>query len=148
MAFSAMFRRVITKTQSQHSLRLLTSRLFIRDTNISTTNKIVENGASVNSYRCYSAQTSSVGGVGVGLPSYMRGAVFWEPNKPLTIEDFRMPRPKSGEILIKTKGIFLFLLKFPFLVFLSWILHLVHYSTASFFAADKMHAKKVCLSLN
>uniref|UniRef100_A0A2N9IA52 Enoyl reductase (ER) domain-containing protein n=1 Tax=Fagus sylvatica TaxID=28930 RepID=A0A2N9IA52_FAGSY len=104
MAFSAMFRRVITKTQSQHSLRLLTSRLFIRDTNISTTNKIVENGASVNSYRCYSAQTSSVGGVGVGLPSYMRGAVFWEPNKPLTMEDFRMPRPKSGEILIKTKA--------------------------------------------
>lgn len=39
-----------------------------------------------------------------GGPAYMRGAVFWEPNKPLTIEDFRMPRPKAGEILIKTKG--------------------------------------------
>lgn len=39
-----------------------------------------------------------------GGPSYMKGAVFWEPNKPLTFEDFHMPRPKAGEILIKTKG--------------------------------------------
>ncbi|XP_047330421.1 alcohol dehydrogenase [Impatiens glandulifera] len=36
--------------------------------------------------------------------SYMRGAVFWEPNKPLSIEDFQMPRPKAGEVLIKTKA--------------------------------------------
>ncbi|KAJ8769145.1 hypothetical protein K2173_000920 [Erythroxylum novogranatense] len=35
---------------------------------------------------------------------FMRGVVFWEPNKPLTIEDFQIPRPKAGEILIKTKG--------------------------------------------
>ncbi|CAJ2676757.1 unnamed protein product [Trifolium pratense] len=41
---------------------------------------------------------------GVGLPSYMRGAVYWEPNKPLTIEEFHIPRPKAGELLIKTKG--------------------------------------------
>ncbi|KAG0499079.1 hypothetical protein HPP92_003770, partial [Vanilla planifolia] len=34
----------------------------------------------------------------------MRGAVFWEPNKPLTMEDFQMPRPKAGELLIKTKA--------------------------------------------
>ncbi|XP_057970445.1 uncharacterized protein LOC131159501 [Malania oleifera] len=39
-----------------------------------------------------------------GGPSYMRGAVFWEPNKPLSIEDFHMPRPKSGEILLKNKA--------------------------------------------
>lgn len=45
-----------------------------------------------------------VGGGGVGLPSYMRGAVYWEPNKPLTIEEFHIPRPKTGEVLIKTKG--------------------------------------------
>ncbi|KAL0449905.1 UNVERIFIED_CONTAM: Succinate-semialdehyde dehydrogenase (acetylating) [Sesamum latifolium] len=37
-------------------------------------------------------------------PAYMRGAVFWEPNKPLTFEDFEMPRPKANEILIKTKA--------------------------------------------
>ncbi|KAK4567201.1 hypothetical protein RGQ29_003144 [Quercus rubra] len=107
MAFS-MFRRVITKskTQSQHSLtlRLLSSRVFIHNTIISNSNNnsIVENGGSVNSYHCYSSQASTVGGV--GLPSYMRGAVFWEPNKPLIIEEFYMPRPKSGEILIKTKA--------------------------------------------
>ena len=39
-----------------------------------------------------------------GGPAYMRGAVFWEANKPLSIEDFNMPRPKAGEVLIKTKG--------------------------------------------
>ena len=41
-----------------------------------------------------------------GGPSHMHGFVFWEPNKPLSIEDFHMPRPKAGEILIKTKGKF------------------------------------------
>ncbi|MED6168174.1 hypothetical protein PIB30_009391 [Stylosanthes scabra] len=41
---------------------------------------------------------------GAGLPSYMRGAVYWEPNKPLTIEEFHIPRPKAGELLIKTKA--------------------------------------------
>lgn len=44
------------------------------------------------------------GGGGGGLPSYMRGAVYWETNKPLSIEEFHMPRPKAGEVLIKTKG--------------------------------------------
>ncbi|CAO2200255.1 unnamed protein product [Urochloa humidicola] len=39
-----------------------------------------------------------------GGPSYMRGAVFWEPGRPLTLEEFRMPRPKAGELLIKTKA--------------------------------------------
>lgn len=40
-----------------------------------------------------------------GGPTYMRGAVFWEPGRPLTLEEFRMPRPKAGEVLIKTKGL-------------------------------------------
>lgn len=54
-----------------------------------------------------SVSFSSFHSQGVGgdaLPSYMRGAVYWEPNKPLTIEEFNMPRPKAGEVLIKTKG--------------------------------------------
>ncbi|XP_050379660.1 uncharacterized protein LOC126797006 [Argentina anserina] len=34
----------------------------------------------------------------------MRAAVFWKPNKPLTIEEFHIPRPKSSEILIKTNA--------------------------------------------
>ncbi|XP_068648327.1 uncharacterized protein [Aristolochia californica] len=39
-----------------------------------------------------------------GGASFMRGTVFWEPNKPLTIEEFHMPRPKAGEVLVKTKA--------------------------------------------
>lgn len=46
----------------------------------------------------------------------MRGLVFWETNKPLTIEEFNMPRPKAGEILIKTKGVLFFFLFAPFLL--------------------------------
>lgn len=38
----------------------------------------------------------------------MRAAVFWEPGKPLTFEDFHMPRPKANEVLIKTKGDYFF----------------------------------------
>lgn len=34
----------------------------------------------------------------------MRGVMFTEPNKPLTIEEFHMPRPKANEILVKTKA--------------------------------------------
>lgn len=47
--------------------------------------------------------SASLGGGG-GLPSSMRAAVFREPNQPLTIEEFHIPRPKSGEILLKTKA--------------------------------------------
>uniref|UniRef100_A0A0D6R4S0 Enoyl reductase (ER) domain-containing protein n=1 Tax=Araucaria cunninghamii TaxID=56994 RepID=A0A0D6R4S0_ARACU len=37
-------------------------------------------------------------------PSSMRAAVFWEPGKPFTFEDLQMPRPKAGEVLVKTKA--------------------------------------------
>ena len=46
-----------------------------------------------------------------GGPSYMRGAVFWEPGCLLTLEEFQMPRPKAGELLIKTKGPAFFFIK-------------------------------------
>ncbi|KAL2651915.1 hypothetical protein R1flu_020043 [Riccia fluitans] len=36
--------------------------------------------------------------------STMRAAVLWEPKKPMVVEDLRMPRPKTGEVLIKTKA--------------------------------------------
>ncbi|KAL5053200.1 hypothetical protein RYX36_033882 [Vicia faba] len=52
----------------------------------------------------FHSQTAATAGGGGGLPSYMRGAVYWEPNKPLTIEEFHIPRPKAGELLIKTKA--------------------------------------------
>lgn len=54
-------------------------------------------------------------------PSYMKGAVFWEANKPLTFEDFEMPRPKANEVLVKTKGDSLF----PFLFVVLYALKLV-----------------------
>ncbi|XP_028770495.1 uncharacterized protein LOC114727890 [Neltuma alba] len=41
---------------------------------------------------------------GGGVPSYMRGAVFWEFGKPLSMEEFHIPRPKAGEVLVRTKG--------------------------------------------
>ncbi|KAI9164985.1 hypothetical protein LWI28_005658 [Acer negundo] len=50
------------------------------------------------------SSSSSLASYNVSSGGYMRGTVFWEPNKPLTIEEFHMPRPKAGEILIKTKG--------------------------------------------
>ncbi|KAF5192809.1 Alcohol dehydrogenase-like [Thalictrum thalictroides] len=38
-------------------------------------------------------------------PSFMQGIVFWgKPNSPITIEDFYLPKPKAGELLIKTKA--------------------------------------------
>jgi hypothetical protein len=55
--------------------------------------------------RSFSSSSAASAGYHVaGGPSYMRGAVFWEPGRPLTLEEFRMPRPKAGELLIKTKG--------------------------------------------
>uniref|UniRef100_A0A0D3ALU2 Alcohol dehydrogenase-like N-terminal domain-containing protein n=1 Tax=Brassica oleracea var. oleracea TaxID=109376 RepID=A0A0D3ALU2_BRAOL len=47
---------------------------------------------------------SSIAGYHVSSGGYMRGAVYREPNQPLTIEEFHIPRPKVNEILIKTKA--------------------------------------------
>ncbi|GKV14772.1 hypothetical protein SLEP1_g25592 [Rubroshorea leprosula] len=47
---------------------------------------------------------SLMAGYNVSSSGYMRGTVFWESNKPFTIEEFHMPRPKVGELLIKTKS--------------------------------------------
>lgn len=59
-----------------------------------------------------------------GGPSHMRAAVFWEPNKPLTLEDFHIPRPKANEVLIKTKGTYLLVFgrPFSFLFFFHYLL--------------------------
>ncbi|XP_042024228.1 alcohol dehydrogenase-like isoform X2 [Salvia splendens] len=57
---------------------------------------------------CYSSSegtTMTASGYHVGSgPSHMKGAVFWETNKPVTFEDFEMPRPKANEVLVKTKA--------------------------------------------
>ncbi|CAM9001321.1 unnamed protein product [Rhodiola kirilowii] len=38
-----------------------------------------------------------------GGSSFIRGAVFRDPSKPIAIEELHMPRPKAWEILVKTK---------------------------------------------
>ncbi|KAG6724118.1 hypothetical protein I3842_03G241600 [Carya illinoinensis] len=102
-----MIRRAIAETHYLRSSRCFGNRFSTHHaiSNVNDNNnekKIIDNGwGGLGSFRRYS-DSSSLGGV--GLPSYMRAAVFWEPNKPLTIEEFRMPRPKVGEVLIKTKA--------------------------------------------
>ncbi|KAG6396276.1 hypothetical protein SASPL_142423 [Salvia splendens] len=55
--------------------------------------------------RWYSGEPTSAAGYHVNtVPSYMTGSVFWEKDKPITYEDFEMPRPKANEVLIKTKA--------------------------------------------
>ena len=125
MAFSTMIRRGISN--NSHTLRsswYLANNTILNSNvvNDNTNKKIVENGVGVGvgGYRCYS-EARPVGGV--GLPQYMRGAVYWEPNKPLTIEDFHMPRPKAGELLIKTKGgIYILTLLACFVFYVVWLL--------------------------
>ena len=113
-----MIRRGISNTNSLRSTSWCLANRFLSpvDTisNVNNMDKTIENtSVGVNGNRSYSSG-------GVGLPSYMRAAVFREPNKPLTIEEFQIPRPKAGEVLIKTKGhiyIFLTLLVFLFVGF-------------------------------
>lgn len=68
-------------------------------------NDVIKRSSSSSAAAAAAAYHVSSGG-------YMRGLVFWETNKPLTIEEFNMPRPKAGEILIKTKGVFFFFAPF------------------------------------
>lgn len=120
-----MIRRGISNTNSLRSTSWCLANRFLSpvDTisNVNNMDKTIENtSVGVNGNRSYSSG-------GVGLPSYMRAAVFREPNKPLTIEEFQIPRPKAGEVLIKTKGrclyIFIFLTLLVF--FCLWDLHLM-----------------------
>ncbi|KAG8481453.1 hypothetical protein CXB51_026297 [Gossypium anomalum] len=57
-----------------------------------------------NINKAESSLPSSSAAYHVSSGGYMRGTVFWEPDTPLTIEEFHMPRPKAGEVLIKTKA--------------------------------------------
>ncbi|XP_059624516.1 uncharacterized protein LOC132267368 [Cornus florida] len=74
----------------------------------SNTTSIIDKTTQRSSTSSSSSSSSSVVSSSAyhlsGGPSYMRGFVFWEPNKPLTMEDFHFPRPKAGEVLIKTKA--------------------------------------------
>ncbi|KAK8275201.1 hypothetical protein V6Z12_D10G122100 [Gossypium hirsutum] len=57
-----------------------------------------------NTDKAESSLPSTSAAYHVSSGGYMRGTVFWEPDTPLTIEEFHMPRPKAGEVLIKTKA--------------------------------------------
>ncbi|KAM7275671.1 hypothetical protein ACFE04_017537 [Oxalis oulophora] len=82
------------------SIRCLYNSTHVTDTS-SSSSSITTNSSSSSS----SFATGASGGYHVSSGGgYMRGAVFWEPNKPLTIEHFHLPRPKTNELLIKTKA--------------------------------------------
>ncbi|KAH7427071.1 hypothetical protein KP509_10G029000 [Ceratopteris richardii] len=69
--------------------------------------RLFNQGRRVLGARCMSSSTLDSQqrvSVGAGLPSTMRASVFWKPGSPMTIEELRMPRPKAGEVLIKTKA--------------------------------------------
>jgi len=39
-----------------------------------------------------------------GGATSMRGAVLWEPNGAMTVEQLNIPRPQAEEVLIRTRG--------------------------------------------
>ncbi|KAK8519342.1 hypothetical protein V6N13_133266 [Hibiscus sabdariffa] len=88
----AIYRKLLSSNPTNRSLPLLSSRLF--------TSHVDNNPKKVES----SSLPASSAAYHVSSGGYMRGTVFWEPDRPLTIEEFHMPRPKAGEILIKTKA--------------------------------------------
>ncbi|KAI6700001.1 hypothetical protein NL676_014325 [Syzygium grande] len=53
--------------------------------------------------RCYSSPSSS-SGYHVSPSSSMKGAVFRDPARPLSLELLQIPRPQPGEVLIRTKA--------------------------------------------
>ncbi|KAL5752205.1 hypothetical protein ACOSP7_022386 [Xanthoceras sorbifolium] len=97
-----MFRNAIVSR-----LRLLSSNSSILSSSSSSSSSSLHFNRinQVNNVTDYhNTRSSSSALYHVSSGGYMRGTVFWEPNKPLTIEEFHMPRPKSNEILIKTKA--------------------------------------------
>ncbi|KAI3931761.1 hypothetical protein MKW98_012171 [Papaver atlanticum] len=84
------------------SCSIFNDKLSISRPSISTWNRLFHHQTQNNEIISKNESNSYHFGTG---PSYMRGTVFWgKANSPLTIEEFHMPRPKAGELLIKTKG--------------------------------------------
>ncbi|KAK4758897.1 hypothetical protein SAY87_020198 [Trapa incisa] len=57
-----------------------------------------------SSSSCNLSERGSVAGYHVNPSSSMRAVVFRESSKPVSLEYLQIPRPKSGEVLIKTKA--------------------------------------------
>jgi hypothetical protein len=106
MGLSHLIQRSITKKLfSSKPSNILPSSWFLTDTTgKSFYHSGVSNGAKINSFDDTDSLKISKSSYHVSSGGFMRGVVFWEPNKPVTIEEFQMPRPKAGEVLIKTKG--------------------------------------------
>ncbi|KAL3597219.1 hypothetical protein D5086_008856 [Populus alba] len=106
MGISHLIQRSITKKLLfSKPLNILPSSWFLADTTAKSLHHSGGfNGAEINSFDGNDTTKISKSSYHVSSGGFMRGAVFWEPNKPLTMEEFHIPRPKAGEVLIKTKA--------------------------------------------
>jgi hypothetical protein len=109
MGISHLIQRSITKKLLfSKPLNILPSSWFLADTTAKSLHHSGGfNGAKINSLDGNDTTKISKSSYHVSSGGFMRGTVFWEPNKPLTMEEFHIPRPKAGEVLIKTKGDYL-----------------------------------------
>ncbi|KAJ6416912.1 hypothetical protein OIU84_002739 [Salix udensis] len=106
MGLSHLIQRSITKKllPSKPS-NIISSSSFLADTTAKSFDLSGgSNGAKINSFDGNDRLKISKSSYHVSSGSFTRGVVFWEPNMPVTIEEFQMPRPKAGEVLIKTKA--------------------------------------------
>ncbi|KAM3328197.1 all-trans-retinol dehydrogenase [Capsicum galapagoense] len=99
MSFSHFIRRAISGSTSRIALSARSTSSSIFASRSFCSEKKNSNGSSTKTAASDASYYHLNGG-----PSHMRAAVFWEPGKPLTFEDFHMPRPKANEILLKTKA--------------------------------------------
>ncbi|PHT44286.1 hypothetical protein CQW23_18311 [Capsicum baccatum] len=99
MSFSHFIRRAINGSTSRIALSARSTSSSIFASRSFCSEKKNSNASSTKT----AASDASYYHLNDG-PSHMRAAVFWEPGKPLTFEDFHMPRPKANEILLKTKA--------------------------------------------
>ncbi|WCJ37626.1 GroES-like zinc-binding alcohol dehydrogenase family protein [Euphorbia peplus] len=93
MGFSSLLRSAITKRPSPKLLlsSSSSSSCFHHHVRGNCSSTTMDKISKSSSYHVTSSDS-------------MRALVFWDSNKPLTFEQFHMPRPKASEILIKTKA--------------------------------------------
>ncbi|KAG5235274.1 alcohol dehydrogenase class [Salix suchowensis] len=106
MGLSHLIQRSITKKllPSKPS-NIISSSWFLADTTAKSFDLSGgSNGAKINSFDGNDRLKISKSSYHVSSGGFTRGVVFWEPNMPVTIEEFQMPRRKAGEVLIKTKA--------------------------------------------
>lgn len=95
---SIMMRSAISKARQLSALKATARRSVVTVSGADNENKIPLSAADG-----WSSKLSS-SGYHVSPSSSMLGVVYWDNNKPFSFEKLQMPRPKAGEVLIKTKG--------------------------------------------